>query len=66
MTDLNDDLVCLSVGPSPHGDLEYFDDNLIPRADLPDYATLSVGTVDGANIDGGIAGRSYEIWVIEG
>jgi hypothetical protein len=66
MTDPNDDLVCLSMGPLPHGDLEYFEDTLIPRSELPDYAVRGGGNVDGADLDGGVAGRSYEVWVIEG
>lgn len=31
---------------------------------MPDYAVRGVD-VDGSGVDGGIAGRSYEEWVVE-
>lgn len=64
MSDPSEDLVYLSNGPVHHGDIEYYDGELVPRSQVPDYAVRG-GEVDGGGVDGGVAGRKYEERVIE-
>lgn len=65
MTDPNSDLVYLSVGPYPQGDTEYYDSELRPRSELPDYAVRGAGNLQSDGTDGGVAGQWYEQWVVE-
>lgn len=66
MTDPNDALVYLSSGPLSHGNDEYYDGELVPRSHVPDYAVRGGGNVQVCAQNGGVDGRWYEEWVIEG
>lgn len=66
MTDPKSDLVYLSSGPLFHGNAEYYDSEFVPRSQVPDHAVQGGGNRESDGTDGGIAGRLYEEWVVEG
>ena len=58
MSELDDEMVYLSIGP------EYDDGEILPRAQLPTDALLSAVEIDGTNLEGGEP-RMYTVYTIE-